>query len=127
MTINSSIWAFWKVFIYPYWFSPFRHLARPKVAASYLRLYSLRLGLTRAGRTSIYLPCPSPLGKTLGGTVSEAYRGSPQRRYCPFSRPLQPRLARPIEPRFSGRGPGPQMLRLPETRPCAQVPQYYPR
>lgn len=32
MSINFSLWASWKVFIYPYWFSPFRHLARPRVS-----------------------------------------------------------------------------------------------
>ena len=32
MTINSSLWAFWKIFIYPYWFSPWRHYARPKAS-----------------------------------------------------------------------------------------------
>ncbi|KAG0647257.1 Cytochrome P450 monooxygenase FUM15 [Hyphodiscus hymeniophilus] len=29
-TINISLWAFYRIFIYPYWFSPWRHYARPK-------------------------------------------------------------------------------------------------
>lgn len=34
MSLNFSLWAFYKTLIYPYWFSPFRHLARPKVSPS---------------------------------------------------------------------------------------------
>lgn len=31
LTLNTFIWAIYKVFIYPFWFSPLRHLPRPKV------------------------------------------------------------------------------------------------
>ena len=29
--VNFSLWAFWKVFLYPTFFSPLRHLPSPKV------------------------------------------------------------------------------------------------
>ncbi|RDW59674.1 hypothetical protein BP6252_12761 [Coleophoma cylindrospora] len=31
-SINFGVWGFWKVAIFPYWFSPFRHYSRPKGA-----------------------------------------------------------------------------------------------